>query len=69
MEGNEAAPKLLLCIFSHSFQHLIWIERVAQAVADVVDGDDADEDHQSWKYCQPGIFDEMVLCSRNEIAP
>jgi len=37
----------MLSIFSHSFQHLIWIERVAQAVTDVVDGDNADEDHQA----------------------
>jgi len=36
-----------LSIFSNCFQRLIRIERVAEAVANVVDRDDGDEDHQA----------------------
>ena len=61
--------ELYLSIFSHSFQHLIRIERVAQTVADVIDGDDGDEDHQAGEDRQPGIFDEMILRSGDEITP
>ena len=58
-----------LSIFSHSFQHFMRIERVAEAVANVVDRDDGDEDHQAREDRQPGIFDEMVLRGGDEVAP
>jgi hypothetical protein len=61
--------ELYLSIFSHSFQHFIRIERVAEAVADVVDRDDGDEDHQAREDRQPGIFDEVILRGGDEVAP
>ena len=65
----SSCEDIILRILPHRLQHLIWIERIAQTVADVVDGDDAEEDHQAREDRQPGIFDEMVLCGGNEIAP
>jgi hypothetical protein len=53
----------VLSILSHGFQYLIWIERVAQTIANIVDRDDADEDHKAWEDSQPGIFDEVILRS------
>ena len=61
--------KKVLRIFSHSLQHLIRIERIAETIADVVDGNNREEDHQAREDRQPGIFDEVVLGSIDEIAP
>jgi len=58
----------MLCIFSHSLQHFIRIKRVAQTVTDIVDGNDAQEDHQAGEDRQPGIFNEVVLYGGDEIA-
>ena len=58
-----------LGIFSNSFQHLIRIKRITQTVADVVDGDDAEEDHQAGEDREPGIFDDVILRGADEIAP
>jgi len=60
---TDTEEQKALRIFPNPLQHLIWIERIAEAVADVVDGDDAEEDHQAREDRQPGIFDEVVLCS------
>ena len=54
---------------SDPLQHLVGIERVAETVADVVDGDDGKEDHQAGEDGEPGVFDEMVLRGADEIAP
>ena len=45
-------------MLSHDFQCLIRIERVAQTIADVVDRNDADKNHQARKDRQPGVFYE-----------
>ena len=58
-----------LCPFPNALQYLIWIKRVTQTVADVVDRDDAEEDHQAGEDRQPGIFDEVILCGGDQIAP
>ena len=65
---TDTEEQKALRIFPNPLQHLIWIERIAEAVADVVDGDDAEEDHQAREDRQPGIFDEVVLCSWDKIA-
>jgi hypothetical protein len=46
-----------LCIFSHSFQHFVGIERMPQAVTSRVDGDDGQEGDQPGEEGQPGILD------------
>lgn len=60
---------LTLSILSNPFQYFIRIERVAQAVTDVVYGDDGEEDHQAGENRQPGIFCEVILCGVDQVAP
>jgi hypothetical protein len=38
-----------------------------QTLANIVDGNNADKDHQAREYGKPGIFDEVVLCAGDEI--
>ena len=60
---------IFLSIISDSLQHLVRIERVTEAIADVVDRDDGDEDHQTRENRQPGVFDEVVLRRGDEVTP
>ena len=65
----QPAPQNLLLNFTNFVEHLVWIERITQAIADIVDGDDTQKDHQAGEDRQPRIFSEMLLRVAQEIAP
>ncbi len=65
----QSALQNLLLNFTNFIKYLVWIERITQAIADIVDGDDAQEDHQAGEDRQPRIFCEMLLRVAQEISP
>ena len=50
-------------------QDLVRIKGIPQAVADVVDRNDRQEDHEAGENRQPGIADEVFLGIAEQIAP
>ena len=55
--------------FANLLKHLIWIKRIPQPIANVIDGDDAEEDHQAGEDGEPGVLRKMFLRVAQQISP
>ena len=69
MASFQPALQNLLLNLTNLLKYLVWIERITQAIANIVDGDDAQEDHQAGEDRQPRIFCEVFLRIAQEISP
>ena len=69
MASFQPTLQNLLLNLTNLLKHLVWIERITQAIANIVDGYDAQEDHQAGEDRQPGIFSEMLLRIAQQVAP
>jgi len=55
--------------FTSLLKHFKGVKSIAQAVSNVIDRDNREENHYARENCQPGVADKVFLGCAEQVAP